>query len=151
MRLRQLEDRDREAVESLTVSREQAAFVEPLAETLATTARERDNYVMDAGGVVVGFFQIDCTSGRQCMSGCLELHEVCVDQARQGQGYGRAFVEALPVFLNETYPEWDGVCLTVNCRNESARRIYELGGFQATGELKREGRSGPQFIMHRKL
>lgn len=151
MLLRRLEDDDRPVVAKLSVRSEQEAFVEPLPETLAATAMDRDNYVMEADGAVVGFFQIDSTSRTQCVPDCLELHEVCVDGSAQGQGHGRSFVEALPLFLRETYPGWDGVCLTVNCRNERAKRLYELGGFEATGELKEEGRSGPQFIMCRRL
>ncbi|MER8602097.1 GNAT family N-acetyltransferase [Mesorhizobium sp. M1339] len=125
----------------------QCAFVEPIGETLATTANQRENYVMDEEGLVVGFFQIDSTSGTQSVDNCLELHEVMIGRSHQGKGYGRQFAEALPEFLRSAYPTRSGVCLTVNCKNAAAKRLYELAGFAETGNVKAEGGSGPQYIM----
>ena len=81
----------------------------------------------------------------------LELHEVIIDWRHQGKKYGKAFVEILPSLLKAEYPNWRGVCLTVNCRNKEAKRLYEYGGFTDTGELKLDGPSGPQHIMRRLL
>ena len=138
---------DRAAVLGLSVTGLQAAFVEPMAETLSTTALQRDNFVIAADDGVVGFFQIDCSSDAQRIANSLELHEVLVDASHQGKGYGKAFVFALKDFLRSEYPVWDDVCLTVNCKNMGAYRLYELGGFTDTGELYLEGRSGPQHVM----
>jgi GNAT superfamily N-acetyltransferase len=145
--LRRILASDRSAVLGLSVTDPQAAFVEPIAETLSTTALERDNFVIVAGGEVVGFFQIDCASDAQKIPDTLELHEVIIDAAHQGKGYGKAFVFALKEFLRREYPGWGAVCLTVNCKNKGAYRLYELGGFMDTGELYCEGRSGPQHVM----
>ena len=136
---------DRPAVLGLSVTDPQAAFVEPMAETLSTTALQRDNFVIAADDGVVGFFQIDCSSGAQRIANSLELHEVIVDASHQEKDM--AFVFALQDFLRREYPVWDDVCLTVNCKNMGAYRLYELGGFTDTGELYLEGRSGPQHVM----
>ncbi|MGI9464598.1 MAG: GNAT family N-acetyltransferase [Aestuariivirgaceae bacterium] len=147
IKLRAMTEADRDAVLRLQVSPEQGAFVDPLVETLATTALRNDNYVMEAAGEIVGYFQIDSSSGKQTMADNLELHEVLIDVAHQGKGYGKLFIQQLRAFLTETYPDWSSVCLTVNCRNTHAYRLYAFGGFIDTGDLYLEGRSGPQHIM----
>ena len=145
VQLRRMTNGDRTEVIGLRVTSEQAAYVEPLNEVLAIP--NRDHYVLESFGCIIGFFQIDASSGVQCVPEHLELHEFSIDQAQQGKGHGRTFVKALPNFLQCEYPGWRGVCLTVNCNNASAKRLYELGGFVDTGRLKLEGRSGPQHIM----
>jgi hypothetical protein len=81
----------------------------------------------------------------------LELHKISIDQNQQGKRYGKVFIETLPYFLKSPYPDRRGVCFTFNCQNQSTKRLYELGGFADTEDLKLEGRSGPQFIMRRDL
>jgi len=147
IKLRRYLTADRPAVMGLSVTDPQAAFVEPIAETLSTTALQRDNFIIAADDGVVDFFQIDCSSGAQRIADALELHEVLVDASHQGKGYGKVFVFALKNYLRSEYPVWDAVCLTVNCKNMGAYRLYELGGFTDTGELYHEGRSGPQHVM----
>ncbi len=151
VRLRKFLATDRSAVLGLAVTEGQAAFVEPLAETLSSAAPQRDNFVIEANGVVVGFFQIDSSSGMQKITNTLELHEVSIDAKHQGKGYGKAFTCTLKSFLQSEYPEWVAVCLTVNRANMSAYRLYQLGGFADTGELHLQGRSGPQHIMRLSL
>ena len=148
--LRRYTSADKSTVEQFEVTSAQAAFVEPLRETLATGA-DRDSFVIEADGEPVGFFQIDHASATQSVEAHLELHEVTIDWRHQGKKYGKAFVEALPRLLSAEYPDWRGVCLTVNCRNEKAKWLYEHGGFTDTGELKLDGPSGPQHIMRRAI
>jgi len=144
-------DDDREELLGLSILAEQEPFVERLAETLATSALERDNHVIIAGDAVIGFFQIDHDSGDQLVQGDMELHEVLIDARYQGRGLGRAFMENLPDYLRENYPRRHSVCLTVNCRNRKAYEIYNRAGFVDTEELWQEGRSGPQHIMRMAL
>ena len=138
---------DHDEVLALRVAHGQLAFVDPIADVFATTALHRENFIMNSDGSIVGFFQIDSTSGAQVVDGHLSLHEVQVDAAHQGRGFARQFVARLPAFLKARYPDWSSVCLTVNCRNKSAYRVYQLGGFVDTGGLYHQGRSGPQHIM----
>ena len=86
---------DKPAVEQFQVTSAQAAFVEPLRETLAMGG-DRDCYVIEADGEPVGFFQIDHASSMQSVETYLELHEVIIDWRHQGKKYGKAFVEILP-------------------------------------------------------
>ena len=148
--LRRYTASDKSSVEHFEVFRDQAPFVEPILNILAMETG-RDNFIIETDCLAVGFFQIDHLSGLQSVENHLELHEVSIDRRQQGNGYGKAFIEALPNFLKLEYSNWRGVCLTVNCLNKAAKRLYEHGGFTDIGELKLEGSSGPQFIMRRDL
>jgi len=150
VQLRRYKSVDKPAVEQLEVTSAQAAFVEPLRQTLATEGN-RDCFVIEVNDGPVGFFQVDHASAMQSVKAHLELHEVMIDWRHQGKKYGKAFVEMLPNLLNVEYPDRRGVCLTVNCRNKKAKRLYEYGGFTDTGELKLDGPSGPQHIMRRAI
>ena len=151
VKMRRMTAGDRDAVLALKVSDDQTAFVDPIAETLSDRAPRCENFVIETQGVIVGFFQIDNSSGRQTIPESLELHEVAVDARHQGKGYGKAFILGLRKFLKDEFPEWPSACLTVNCRNPTAYRLYELGGFVDTGRLHLAGRSGPQHIMQLNL
>lgn len=150
IRLRPYSLDDRVIVQTFEVTAEQAAFVVPISEALHSE-QERDSFIIEADSLPVGFFQIDHSSGSQCVDDHLELHEVSIDRQQQGKGYGKYLMQSLPDFLRTIYPNWRGVCLSVNCRNDSAKRLYELGGFEDAGHLKLGGRSGPQFVMRRDL
>ena len=138
---------DRSKVSKLKVSAEQLAYVDPINDTLAHETSARDNFVMEADGAIVGFFQIDARSKHRIMPDLLVLHEVQIDARAQGKRYGRQFMGALSSCLRHEYPWADGVCLTVNCKNLHAYRLYAAGGFVDTGNLYHGGRSGPQHIM----
>ena len=149
--LRQMIEADREAVLLLDVTKEQSAFVEPILHTLAQSGSLRDNHVVLANDLVVGFFQIDGSPAGQKLAGSLELHEVRIAAAHQGKGYGKQLLASLPSYLSGAYPHWASVCLTVNCRNKSAYNLYLLGGFADTGKIFDGGRSGPQHVMRMSL
>lgn len=147
VRMRKMTDDDRVTVLSLSVAAEQSAFVDSIADTLSMTGPVRDNYVVLADDTIVGFFQIDCSSGNQRIPHSLEVHEVAIDATHQGKGYGRSFICGLKSFLKHEYPHSKSACLTVNCRNGKAIGLYELGEFVDTGNLYHGGRSGPQHVM----
>ena len=150
VQLRRYTSADKLIVGQFEVTSAQAPFVEPIQDTLAM-GTDRDNFVIEGDGKPVGFFQIDHVSATQSVEAHLELHEVMIDRRHQGNAYGKVFVEALPRLLKAQYPDWRGVCLTVNCRNTKAKRLYERGRFTDTGELKLDGPSGPQHVMRRAI
>ena len=151
IRLRTMADADRATVAGLRVTNDQLAFVDTIADTLNGSAHQRENYVIEAGNAIVGFFQVDSGSGAQAVPDSIELHEVQIDAAHQGNGHAGAFMAALAPFLAAHYPDTDTVSLTVNCRNRIAYRVYAQGGFTDTGALYHGGRSGPQHVMTMKL
>ena len=149
--LRRFEESDRAAVRALAVTEDQQAFVTPIAETLAGLALRRDNYVIEAEGAVVGFFQIDRAAPGPALADHLELQEVTIDVHHQGKGHGRAFMAALPAFLRTGYPDWHQICLTVDFRNDPAFRLYRSVGFEDSGEITERGGGAPQRIMRKDL
>jgi predicted GNAT family acetyltransferase len=56
-------------------------------------------------------------------------------------------VAALPGTLAADLPAARSVVLTVNVRNDVARRLYLRGGFVDTGELHLGGSAGPQHVL----
>lgn len=149
--LRPFEESDRAAVLRLTVTEAQRAYVTPIPETLENSALRRDNYVIEAEGALVGFFQIDRVAPGPALPDHLELQEVTIDARHQGKGYGRAFMAALAAFLRTGYPDWHQICLTVDFRNDPAFRLYRSAGFEDTGEITERGGGAPQRIMRKDL
>lgn len=149
--LRPMLESDRTDVSALVVSDEQLDFVDPLSEALEAHAGDWDDHVIVADDQVVGFFQIDSSRSTPRIPDQLELHEVRIGSVYQGRGYGKAFMTLLGDYLAATYPGWPDVCLSVNCRNETAYRIYQQGGFVDTGEIYHGGSAGPQHVMTRPL
>ncbi|MEO0619229.1 MAG: GNAT family N-acetyltransferase [Pseudomonadota bacterium] len=145
--LRAMQPQDLDAVEALTITPAQRAFVEPISIALSANRDVWSDHVVEAEGQIIGFFQIDAREAGPRLPGHIEVHEVSLDQTVQGRGYGKAMFRALPAYLRQEFPAATAACLTVNCRNSRAYRAYEAGGFIDTGMLYEGGRSGPQHIM----
>ncbi|MEL7543485.1 MAG: GNAT family N-acetyltransferase [Pseudomonadota bacterium] len=145
--LRAMQPVDRPAVETLSVSQDQLAFVEPTAIALEANRDAWTDHVVEVDGRIVGFFQIDARESGPRLPHHIEIHEVNIDAAVQGKGYGKALFRALPAYLRDAFPAATAACLTVNCRNPRAYSVYLAGGFVDTGALYEGGRSGPQHIM----
>jgi diamine N-acetyltransferase len=81
-------------------------------------------------GAVVGFAEwaYDGSDGTYGLGG------IIIDYRHQGQGLGRAALDALVAYLR-AQPVSGVVALTVHADNERARGLYERYGFAATGEV----------------
>ncbi|AZD03940.1 GNAT family N-acetyltransferase [Pseudomonas chlororaphis subsp. chlororaphis] len=69
------------------------------------------------------------------------LHALQVDQRVQGQGYGRACLQALPAAARQAWPEIKGLMLSVDADNAAAFSLYLKQGWVDSGEAYR-GRIG---------
>ena len=56
----------------------------------------------------------------------------------------------IPDFLNKNFPKTDEIVLAANQKNESAYQLYLKSGYIFEGKT-REGRSGLQYLMCRKI
>jgi len=126
-KLRRMTPADRTTVIQLQVPIEQLAFVDPIRDTLTREDSGRESFVLDAGDTIIGFFQIAPAQHDGIVPELLVLHEVQIDAAYQGQGFGKQFMLALLAFLAREYPQECGICPTVNCKNPEA---YGLGSIQ---------------------
>lgn len=69
-----------------------------------------------------------------------------IDERQQGKGYARQGMQAVIRLLQEQYPQYTSLNLTVNQRNQAAKQLYLKLGFQDTGDLYLGGSKGPQHI-----
>jgi len=69
------------------------------------------------------------------------LHALQVDHRAQGQGYGKACLQALPAAARDAWPQIKGLMLSVDAHNESALNLYLKQGWVDNGEAYR-GRIG---------
>eukprot|EP00555_Chaetoceros_dichaeta_P005473 CAMPEP_0198254708 /NCGR_PEP_ID=MMETSP1447-20131203/4986_1 /TAXON_ID=420782 /ORGANISM="Chaetoceros dichaeta, Strain CCMP1751" /LENGTH=188 /DNA_ID=CAMNT_0043940873 /DNA_START=203 /DNA_END=769 /DNA_ORIENTATION=+ len=171
--LRRMEQVDRIAVLGLQVTPDQLPFVDHPVDIILnekgvdfhviTTTTQDD----DDDAIIVGFFLTDedvgrtydfissddttTTSATTTTSSSIDLglRKFLIDQKHQGQGFGGAAACQLQTYVHDSYPQYDNLLLTVNCRNTAAAHVYRTAGFQCDGEddLYLGGAVGPQYIM----
>lgn len=78
------------------------------------------------------------------------LRSLSVNPYLQGKGIGKAAMQQADLFVRENFPDCDEIVLAVNQKNISAYQIYLRTGYLYEGK-SRIGRSGPQYLMHKKL
>ena len=69
------------------------------------------------------------------------LHALQVDRRCQGQGYGKACLQALPDAARRAWPQIKGLELSVDTDNEAALTLYRQQGWVDSGDAYR-GRIG---------
>lgn len=101
----------------------------------------------------VGFFVLDFGNDKFEMtenrSGVL-LRSLSVNPEFQGKGIGKESMLKIDSFVREQFPECEEIVLAVNQNNHSAFQLYLKTGYIYDGKII-EGRSGPQFVMMKKL
>ncbi|NBF02777.1 GNAT family N-acetyltransferase [Pseudomonas sp. Fl5BN2] len=69
------------------------------------------------------------------------LHALQVDQRVQGQGFGKACLQAVPAVARQTWPDLKGLMLAVDADNQVAFNLYLKLGWVENGEAYK-GRIG---------
>ncbi len=84
--------------------------------------------VLTASDVVLGYFV--------AMKGVDEVHllNITVAPDHQGQGWGRAMLDALAIWARGQHAQW--LWLEVRVSNLRAQRIYEEHGYRRVGQRK---------------
>ena len=67
-----------------------------------------------------------------------------LDEEFQGQGLGRASMEAAAEYFKEQYPSIAFVELMHYLDNDTGARLYEYLGYESTGEVRRTLRPGTE-------
>lgn len=140
----------RQAVLLLAPTAEQelwsGAAVETLPEAEADPGR-RPFVILDEQGEAAGFFVLDETPSPADPSADLVLRAFFIDRAHQRRGIGGRALSALPDLVARQLPAARMVVLTVNVRNQVARRLYLQHGFTDNGDRYSGGSAGPQHVL----
>jgi RimJ/RimL family protein N-acetyltransferase len=101
----------------------------------------------------VGFFVLDFGQDKFELTdnaASVLVRSLSVNPEMQGKGIGKAAMTGMDDFVRENFKSCDEIVLAVNQRNESAYHIYRAAGYIYEGKT-RIGRSGPQYLMYKKL
>ncbi|MEP4194081.1 MAG: GNAT family N-acetyltransferase [Aliishimia sp.] len=137
-------------VEHIEVHPSQIPYSGTVQEAFEAEEPRVDFHCIQKMSQMVGFFKLDRDYYKvhRFATGLeLGVRGFMVDQRVQGQGIGRAAIEALPAYVRRVYPGIIGLALTVNQSNVSAYHCYLGGGFKDTGQIWPHGDAGPQNIM----
>ena len=78
------------------------------------------------------------------------LRSFSVNPELQGNGIGKAAMMKVDEFVRDNFKDCNEIVLAVNQNNISAYQLYLNTGYYYAGKM-RIGRSGPQYIMYKKL
>lgn len=127
---------------TLTVVPEQQRFVAdfaPIAALALAKAYIRPGgttwlpYAIYANQQMVGFAAIALANNQRPDAW---LFHFFIDQQFQGQGYGKAAIQAILALLQTEQPQCTGMSLVVHPENKVAQSLYQQSGFVATGEIR---------------
>ncbi|KMQ62933.1 GNAT family acetyltransferase [Chryseobacterium sp. FH2] len=101
----------------------------------------------------VGFFTLDFGEDKMDLTdnqNSVLLRSLSVSPHMQGRGIGKSAMIEVDGFIRANFRDCDEIVLAVNQNNISAYELYLKVGYQYDGKT-RMGRSGPQYLMHKKL
>lgn len=101
----------------------------------------------------VGFFVLDFGKDKLELTdneNSVLLRSLSVNPRMQGKGIGKAAMFEVGNFVRSRFNSCDEIVLAVNQKNNSAYHIYLQSGYVYDGKT-RIGRSGPQYLMYKKL
>jgi ribosomal protein S18 acetylase RimI-like enzyme len=104
-------------------------------------------------GNPAGFFVLDFGKDKLELTDNVSsalIRSLSVNPQIQGRELGKSAMLKLDGFVRENFKDCDELVLAVNQQNESAYHIYLKAGYIYDGKT-RIGRSGPQYLMYKKL
>ena len=140
-------------VKKLSVASAQQKYVATIDQLFSKPRAHWRFYVVEVERRIVGFFCLDKKYWIEydfALPGEMGIRSFFIDQHQQGQGYASSAARQLiDLCLNE-FPTAPSLCLTVNCKNKAAYRVYKSAGFQDTDQHYLGGKAEPQHIMRAK-
>lgn len=103
--------------------------------------------------VPAGFFVLDFGKDKLELTeneNSVLVRSLSVNPEMQGKGIGKAAMMQVDDFVKKNFKDCDEIVLAVNQKNDSAYHIYLKAGYIYDGKT-RIGRSGPQYLMYKKL
>ncbi len=124
-----------EAAMQIKVFPHQEVFIPTVQRTLASAYVQAKSltimpYIMEAFGRNIGFVTVKIRPGQPPV---YWIHGFMIDQAYQGQGYGKAALAHLIGHIYATFPNCPPIHLSVHPDNVAAIHLYEQAGFREAG------------------
>ncbi|WP_419868639.1 GNAT family N-acetyltransferase [Chryseobacterium sp. CT-SW4] len=101
----------------------------------------------------VGFFVLDFGKDKLDITentDAVLLRSLSVNPDFQGKGLGKAAMTEIDDFIRKHFKNCNEIVLAVNQKNDPAYHMYCKAGYTYEGKT-RIGRSGPQYLMYKKL
>ncbi|MCU7618885.1 GNAT family N-acetyltransferase [Chryseobacterium sp. PBS4-4] len=102
---------------------------------------------------IVGFFVLDFGEDKFDLTenqDSVLIRSLSVNPNFQGKGVGKSAMIEVDYYIKEHFSDCNEIVLAVNEKNISAFQLYIATGYVYDGKM-REGRSGSQFLMSKKL
>ncbi|MEE6127496.1 GNAT family N-acetyltransferase [Chryseobacterium arthrosphaerae] len=103
--------------------------------------------------IPAGFFVLDFGKDKLDLTDNQDsvlIRSLSVNPQMQGRGIGKRAMMKVDEFVREHFKNCNELVLAVNQKNDSAYHIYLQAGYIYDGKT-RIGRSGPQYLMYKKL
>lgn len=101
----------------------------------------------------VGFFTLDFGEDKLDLTdnqNSTLLRSLSINPELQGRGIGKVAMLQIDDFIRKNFKNCEEIVLAVNQNNISAYELYLKTGYSYDGKT-RIGRSGPQYLMYKKL
>lgn len=101
----------------------------------------------------VGFFTLDFGNDKFEMTdntGSVLLRSLSINPEFQGIGIGKSAMLKIDDFVKRNFKNCDEIVLAVNQNNISAYQLYLKVGYYCNDKT-RMGKSGPQYLMYKKI
>lgn len=102
---------------------------------------------------IAGFFVLDFGEDKFDLTENADsvlLRSLSINPDFQGKGIGKSAMTEADHFIREHFTDCNEIVLAVNEKNTQAFQLYIKTGYEFEGKT-REGRSGTQFLMFKKL
>lgn len=103
--------------------------------------------------ILVGFLVLDFGADKFDITdnpNSVLLRSLSINPDFQGKGIGKSMMFVIDEFVKKHFDTCDEIVLAVNQNNTLAYEIYLKTGYLYDGKI-REGRTGPQYLMSKKL
>lgn len=142
---------------SYDLHEDQLRFTATAAQALQSISERNDNdafpiTILD-GNDVAGFFVLDFGKDKFDLTdneNSVLVRSLSVNPKMQGKGLGKIAMMLVDDFVKANFENCNEVVLAVNQKNDLAYHIYLKAGYIFDGKT-RIGRSGPQYLMYKKL
>ena len=151
--IRKFTEADRKHLENYILSERQRVYssmpLEELDDALNDINRTA-NVVVTSDGKTVGFFVLHKHyqhEGYSTPHEVVYVRSLSINEKYQGNGYGTAVAQNLPVYVQENFSSFDHLYLVVDGENAGAWNLYERAGFLHLA-TKEEGPIGKERLYY---